>query len=64
MRADGTGDDGVGTLSIAAGATVVSSNPTAGAITLRGAEIDIDTSADPAVVWAETHHAYRHDSPV
>ena len=36
LKADGTGDDGAGTLSIAAGATVVSTNPTASAITLGG----------------------------
>ena len=52
VKADGTGDDGVGTLSIGAGATVTSSNPTASAITLRGADINIDTSANPAVVGA------------
>ena len=52
LKADGTGDDGVGTLSIGAGATVTSTNPTASAITLRGADIDIDTSANPAVVGA------------
>ena len=49
-NADGTGNDGVGTLSIGAGATVVSSNATANAITLRGADIEIDTSADPATI--------------
>ena len=53
VKADGTGDDGVGTLSIGAGATVTSTNPTASAITLRGADIDIDTSANPAVVGAQ-----------
>ena len=52
LKADGTGDNGTGTLSIAAGATVISSNPTASAITLRGANIDIDTSTNPAVVGA------------
>ena len=52
LNADGTGNDGVGTLSIDAGATVTSTNPTASAITLRGADINIDTSADPAVVGA------------
>ena len=53
VKADGTGDDGVGTLSINAGATVTSTNSTASAITLRGADIDIDTSANPAVVGAQ-----------
>ena len=43
-KADGTGNDGTGTLSIGAGATVVSSNATANAITLRGANIEIDTT--------------------
>ena len=55
VKADGTGDDGVGTLSIGAGATVTSTNPTAGAITLRGADIDIDTSANPAVIGARAN---------
>ena len=50
VNADGTGNDGLGTLSIDAGATVVSASPTASAITLRGPDIDIDTSANPAVV--------------
>ena len=53
VKADGTGDDGSGTLTIGAGATVISTNPTANAITLRGADIDIDTSANPAVVGAQ-----------
>ena len=52
VNADGTGNDGVGTLSIDAGATVTSSNPTASAITLRGADVNVDTSANPAVVGA------------
>ena len=55
LNADGTGDDGVGTLSIDAGATVTSTNPTANAITLRGANINIDTSANPAVVGGSRH---------
>ena len=50
VNADGTGNDGVGTLSIDAGATVASANPTASAITLRGANINIATGANPAVV--------------
>ena len=53
----------MGTLSIDAGATVTSTNPTASAITLRGADINIDTSANPAVVGASRqleHHAHRH----
>ena len=52
LNADGTGNDGVGTLSIDAGATVTSTNPTASTITLRGANIDIATGANPAVVGA------------
>ena len=43
-----TGDDGIGTLSINAGATVT----TTGTITLRGADVNIDTSSNPAVVGA------------
>ncbi|HEY5314127.1 MAG TPA: hypothetical protein VIK18_16465, partial [Pirellulales bacterium] len=43
-----TGDNGVGTLSISAGATVT----TTGTITLRGADVSIDTSSNPAVVGA------------
>ena len=53
VNPDGTGDDGVGTLTIAAGATVTSSHAAADAITLRGADIDIDTSANPAVMGAQ-----------
>ena len=49
----GVGDDGVGTLTIGAGATVVTSNPAANAITLRGADVNIDTSSDPAVIGAQ-----------
>ena len=55
LNADGTGDDGVGTLSIGAGAmvtTTVAAMSTNG-ITLRGADIEIDTSANPAVVGGQ-----------
>ena len=52
LKADGTGDDGVGTLSILAGALVTSSNATASAITLRGADIEINNGVNPAKVWA------------
>ncbi|HEY5312710.1 MAG TPA: hypothetical protein VIK18_09320, partial [Pirellulales bacterium] len=52
VTAAGAGDDGVGTLTISAGATVTSSNTSAGAITLRGADVGIDTSSNPAVVGA------------
>ena len=50
VNANGTGNNGVGTLSIDAGATVTSTNTTASAITLRGAAVNIDTSANPALV--------------
>jgi hypothetical protein len=53
VNANGTGNDGVGTLSIGAGAVVSSTNSTASAITLRGANVNIDTSANPAVVGAQ-----------
>ena len=49
VKADGTGDDGTGTLSIGAGAMVT----TTGQITLRGADIEIDTSANPAVIGGQ-----------
>ena len=53
LTAAEAGDNGVGTLSINAGATVTSSNSSASAITLRGADINIDTSSNPAFVGAE-----------
>ena len=53
VNADGSGDDGLGTLSIAAGAVVDSTNASADAITLRGAQVNIDTSSDPALVGAQ-----------
>jgi hypothetical protein len=53
LNPDGTGNDGVGTLSIGAGALVTSTNPTSSAVTLRGANVNIDTSANPAVVGAQ-----------
>jgi autotransporter-associated beta strand protein len=53
VNADGSGNDGAGTLSIDAGATVVSTNSTAGAITLRGAAINVDASSKAALVGAE-----------
>jgi hypothetical protein len=52
LNADGMGDDGAGALSIGAGAVVDSTNPTSNAITLRGANVNIDTSAHPAIVGA------------
>jgi len=54
VNANGTGDDGLGTLSIDAEAVVTSTNPTANAITLRGADINIDTSDDPAIIGAQS----------
>ena len=53
LKADGTGDDGTGTLSIGPYATITSTNTTAGAIMLRGADIDIDTSANMAAVGGQ-----------
>ena len=53
VNANGTGDDGVGTLSIDAGAVVDSTNSSANAITLRGAAVNIDTSANPAFVGSQ-----------
>ena len=52
VNADGTGNSNSGVLFIASGATVVSDNPGSSAITLRGAAINIDTSANPAIVGA------------
>ncbi len=52
LTAAKTGDNGVGTLSINAGATVTSSDTASNAITLRGADVNIDTSSNPAVVGA------------
>jgi sugar lactone lactonase YvrE len=53
VQSNGAGDDGVGTLSIGAGATVTSTNSSPSAITLRGAAVNIDTSANPAVVGGQ-----------
>jgi hypothetical protein len=53
VNADGTGNSNSGVLFIARGATVVSDNAGRDAITLRGADIDIDTYiANPAIVGA------------
>jgi hypothetical protein len=52
LNPDGTGNDGLGTLSIGSEATVISADPAANAVTLRGAGIDIDTSVVPATVGA------------
>jgi hypothetical protein len=52
VAASGSGDDGVGILTVSAGATVVSYDTAANAITLRGADVNIDTSSNPAVVGA------------
>jgi hypothetical protein len=51
VNADGTGNSNTAALFIASGATVVSANSGRDAITLRGADIAIDTSsANPGVV--------------
>jgi sugar lactone lactonase YvrE len=52
VTAAGNGDDGVGTLAIDAGATIVSSDASPSAITLRGADVNIDTSGNAAVLGA------------
>ena len=52
VNADGTGNSNGGVLFIASGATVVSASASSSAITLRGAAIDLDTSANPAIVGA------------
>ena len=53
VKIDGTGDDGKGTLNIGPGAMVVSTSPVPNGITLRGADIVIDTSENPALVGAQ-----------
>ena len=56
VNADGTGNaTGVGTLAIDAGAVVTSTDPASNAITLRGANVNIDTSSNPAIVGAVRH---------
>ncbi len=45
VNADGTGDDGAGTLTLGAGANVIGGN-----VVLRGAAIVLDTSSNPATV--------------
>ena len=50
VTASGTGDDGIGTLTISAGATVTSSNISSNAIILRGADVNISTGGNPAVI--------------
>jgi DNA-binding beta-propeller fold protein YncE len=50
LKPDETGDDGVGTLTIAAGATVTSSDPAANSITLRGADMDIQAGSSVAAL--------------
>jgi hypothetical protein len=53
VKADGTGNDGLGTLSVGPGALVTSTNAAASAVTLRGADINLDTSATPTFVGAQ-----------
>ncbi len=50
VNPNGSGDDGIGTLTIDSGAFVTSSNPSTNAITLRGAEMNIATGSNPAFV--------------
>ena len=50
VNADGVGNSNTSKLSIKSGARVVSENASSNAITLRGASVDIDTSAIPGVV--------------
>ena len=50
VNADGAGNANTNPLTIASGAVVVSTNPSQSAITLRSAQVNIATGADPAVV--------------
>ncbi len=50
LKADGSGDDGSGTLTIAAGATVSSTNTGTSGVTLRGAEMDIQPGSSVSAV--------------
>ena len=50
VNADHSGNSNTAALAIESGAVVVSSNSSAGAITLRGYNISIDSSANPALV--------------
>jgi hypothetical protein len=52
VNADGTGNSNTEVLTIDSGAVVVSSNASASAITLRGAQMSIATGSRPAVVGA------------
>ena len=52
VNADGTGSNSGGALSVGAGAIVVSGNTASDAITLRGTDIDIDTSNNPPLIGA------------
>jgi sugar lactone lactonase YvrE len=47
VKPDGTGDDGIGTLTVGPGVAL-----DGGSVTLRGADVHLDTSANPAVVTA------------
>ena len=58
VTAAGQGDDGVGTLTVGAGATVT----TTGTVSLRGADVSIDTSSNPAVIGGTRgagHHSQQ-----
>ena len=63
LTAGELGDDGVGTLSIGAGATVTSANNTPHAVTLRGANVNLDTSSNPAVVSTQRVVSPRQEEP-
>src|SRR5262249_52871571 len=57
VDADGTGSSDGGVLFIADGATVGSANAGPDAITLRGADIEIDTGPNPGLVGAQRVHS-------
>ncbi|HEY5315212.1 MAG TPA: BACON domain-containing carbohydrate-binding protein, partial [Pirellulales bacterium] len=63
LKADGTGDDGVGTLTISSGASILSSNTTASAILLRGADVNLATGSGPATVGS-LHAFGAYNNPV
>jgi sugar lactone lactonase YvrE len=54
VSADGSGNNGAGTLTVQPGSVVVSENVGSGAITLRGAAAHLGTSAGPALVGARS----------
>ncbi len=54
--------DGIGTLSIAPGATVISANSSTSSITLSGANISIDTSNNPATIEQQAPVGVTYDA--